>query len=210
MKTRERILEAAITLFNKRGSAAVTTNHIAAAAGISPGNLYYHFRNKEDVIRAIFDQMDEYGVSKHRRINERHGPGAPQSVAETFVLIQEFNWRYRFFKREMTSLVAADAVLRKRFVQTNRAMLEMVEEGLALSIAMGNIRPKSPVERRLLAEEIWLLTLFWPNYLELAGERVNPKTLQRGVHHLRNMLEPHLTKEGRSGLGLEARDDEPT
>ncbi len=201
MKTRERILEAAIALFNSRGTAAVTTNHIADAADISPGNLYYHFRNKADIIRAIFDQMDEYGVSEHRRINERHGPGAPQSVAETFVLIQKFNWRYRFFKREMTSLVAADAVLRKRFVQTNRTMLKTVEEGLAHSIAMGIIHPMSQADRRLLAEEIWLLTLFWPNYLELAGERVSPKTLERGVHHLRNMLDRYLTAEGRGVLG---------
>jgi AcrR family transcriptional regulator len=200
VKTRERILEAAITLFNKQGTAAVSTNHIAAAAEISPGNLYYHFRNKEDIIRAIFDQMNEYGLSEHRRINERHGPGAPQTAAETFVLVQKFNWRYRFFKREMTSLVSADAVLKKRFVQVNQAMLKIVEEGLAHSIATGLIRPMSQVELRLLAEEVWLLTLFWPNYLELAGERVTPKSLERGVDHLRNMLEPHLTaRQGEAG-----------
>ncbi len=41
--TKQAILTTAIDLFNDKGTAAVSTNHIAEAMGISPGNLYYHF-----------------------------------------------------------------------------------------------------------------------------------------------------------------------
>jgi len=57
MHTRERIIEMAIRLFNEQGTGAVSTNHIAGALEMSPGNLYYHFRNKEEIIRAILERM---------------------------------------------------------------------------------------------------------------------------------------------------------
>ena len=57
MTTREKILDTALTLFNNEGTAAVSTNHIAEAAGISPGNLYYHFKNKEEIIRELFERL---------------------------------------------------------------------------------------------------------------------------------------------------------
>src|SRR5215210_4307966 len=53
--TKERVLGAALRLFNEKGTAAVSTNHIAEAAGISPGNLYYHYRNKEEIIAGLWE-----------------------------------------------------------------------------------------------------------------------------------------------------------
>ena len=55
--THQLITESAISLFNAETVAAVSTNHIAEAAGISPGNLYYHFGNREEIVRAIFETM---------------------------------------------------------------------------------------------------------------------------------------------------------
>lgn len=64
MKTRDRILEASLQLFNEQGERLVTTNHIAQHMGMSPGNLYYHFRNKQQIIAELFShyeaQVDGY------------------------------------------------------------------------------------------------------------------------------------------------------
>ena len=54
MKTRDKIVYAALELFNEHGERSITTNHIAEHIEISPGNLYYHFRNKQEIVRDIF------------------------------------------------------------------------------------------------------------------------------------------------------------
>lgn len=67
-QTRQRVLDAAIGLFNDRGAGTVTTHDSAKACAISPGNLYYHLRNKEEIVRALFDEA----IARHR---SRLGPG---------------------------------------------------------------------------------------------------------------------------------------
>ena len=176
MKTRDRIVEAAIDLFNQHGTAEVTTNHIATAAGISPGNLYYHFRNKEDIIRAIFDQMDAAGMEEYRSLAAGGGMGTLEGLAAVLEMIQAFNRRYRFFKRELTSLVLADPLLHERFMGTHRAMLVTVRAALDRAIDDGLMVPIDPARRDLLAEQVWMVALFWLNYLEVGGEQVTDET----------------------------------
>lgn len=193
MSTRERIIEAAIRLFNGQGTKPVTTNHIAAACGISPGNLYYHFRNKQEIIRAIFEQMTQVSVQDYGAIATRHEPGSPEAIASTFTFIQQFNWRYRFFKRELTALVMADQLLGEQFRATNDLMRQMIRDAIARGMVAGRVKPLPESEVELFVDAIWTLALFWVNYLEVGGEEVNDATLQRGNEVLRMIMTPYLT-----------------
>jgi AcrR family transcriptional regulator len=194
MNTRDKIIETAIRLFNEKGTRAVTTNHIAAAAEISAGNLYYHFRNKEAIIHAIFRQMDAYGREEHRRLQDESTPGTIETMEKSFIMIQKFNWRFRFFKRELTSLVNADPALKEDFVRTHREMLALVRSNIDRSIEHGLLLTLPKEDRQLLAETIWLVTLFWPNYLEVSGEEVNEASLRRGSDLLRRILLPYVVQ----------------
>jgi AcrR family transcriptional regulator len=198
MKTPDKIIDAAIELFNQRGTKNVTTNHIAAAIGISPGNLYYHFRNKQDIIRAIFEQMDAYGLDQYLQIASSAQPGSLELLERTFVMIQEYNWRYRFFKRELTALVMDDPVLQERFQQTNKAMLGVIRQANEQAIAAGSLKPMDEAQMALFCEAIWLVALFWPNYLEVSGELVNEASLRRGIDLLRIIILPYLNAQNPS------------
>ena len=55
-RTAERILEVTLELFNRFGEPNVSTTLISAELGISPGNLYYHYPAKDELINNLFDQ----------------------------------------------------------------------------------------------------------------------------------------------------------
>jgi AcrR family transcriptional regulator len=109
MKTKDRIVQTSIELFNRSGIVAVTTNHIAKELNISPGNLYFHFANKEEIIRQIFRQMakETYDLWKTKKSNKLMHP--LELIEKNFELF----WRYRFFHREMYYLRRKDAQLSK-------------------------------------------------------------------------------------------------
>lgn len=194
MKTRDKIINTAIELFNEQGTKAVSTNHIASAVGISPGNLYYHFRNKEDIIRAAFEQLDADGLEQYQLILEKYQPGTIEAMEQTFIMIQEFNWRYRFFKRELTALIMNDPLLKERFHATNGQMKEVIGYSVDCGIAKGIVKPMNDAEKKLCVDAVWLVALFWLNYLEVGGEEVNEATLGRGNEVLRAVFTPYLTE----------------
>ena len=189
LKTRDKILEKALVLFNERGTAAVTTNHIASAMGISPGNLYYYFSNREEIIQNIFSVMEAES-------REGFGPIAAgahdlglQAFEETFRFIQQFNQRFIFFKRELPILLMRDSELKVRFNLVHLETLGLIRILIDGAVAGGALRSLNVEERQLLAEMSWMLTLFWPNYLEISGEDNYEEALERGVAMIRLLLQ---------------------
>ncbi|SFN13468.1 transcriptional regulator, TetR family [Chryseobacterium oleae] len=57
MKTKDKILSKALELFNENGYNNITTRHIAAGLNISAGNLHYHFKHSEDIIKILFSEL---------------------------------------------------------------------------------------------------------------------------------------------------------
>lgn len=56
--TRDSIIDAAMTVFAIRGYRNGSTTHIAAVAGVSPAQIFYHFATKEAVLKAVLDRRD--------------------------------------------------------------------------------------------------------------------------------------------------------
>src|SRR5207249_5304730 len=101
-RTRERILETSLALFNARGAPHVTTAEIAGEMNISPGNLYYHFRNKDQIIGelyAAFERRLEYLLAAPE--------GRPADVEDLWLflhLLFEAMWEFRFLYRDLDEI----------------------------------------------------------------------------------------------------------
>ena len=112
-KRRELILDAALELFNERGSHQVTTNHIAQAMGISPGNLYYHYQSKEHIIRELLKRLIE-GFDALIPPQMDNKP-FPHFIGETIDAFCDLIFAYRFIYVELAALLARDGMFKEMY-----------------------------------------------------------------------------------------------
>ena len=191
MGTRERILTTALELFNASGTAAVSTNHIAEALGISPGNLYYHFRNKEEIIRALFEQQFALNDTLYALPDDRL-----PTLDDLHALVQAtfaMSWRYRFVYRELIALLRRDAALQARWVAVRARGFSGFRELVTLFVAAGVLRdPGDPEAITRLAELCWLISEFWLASVEVSGEPVDPAQMAHGGQLLLDVLAPYI------------------
>lgn len=175
--TKQRILETALRLFNQHGSGQISTNHVVDALQMSPGNLYYHYRNKTAIIRALFAQFCE--DASRPGLESEEGPPLFQLVAwlERRVMLLG---RYEFLAREVFALSDGDAWLRERFERLTSADRIQILHWIAAAIERGAVRPIEVETRRALAEAL-ILRAWCGSFLPRASR---PGTDRAGAYAL--------------------------
>lgn len=192
MNTKELILETALRLFNDKGTSAVSTNHIAAALGISPGNLYYHYRNKEEIIRAIFERLYDIWDTTFTLSDDRSPTldDAQRLVRDNFTIM----WDYRFVYRELVALLRHDAELRLRYEAVRQRGFADFQQLFAEFVTAGVLVPlDDPKSVTNLAEVCWLISEFWLSSVEISGERVTAQQMQHGVELMTQVMEAYIS-----------------
>lgn len=197
MKTRDRILKASLQLFNEQGERNVTTNHIASHLGISPGNLYYHFRNKADIIYSLFLQyralVDRYlQVPRDRTLTIEDKMVYLESVFDGL-------WHYRFFHRDLEYLLTMDERLRHDYRAFTYQCLGEIRAVLKGLQAAGILRPQPDQEYEAMALNVWLVVTNWMAFLKTASpdggsDGSNPRELRQGVYQVLTLEMPYLTE----------------
>lgn len=191
MKTKDKILNAALELFNTSNTQAATTNHIAAAMDISPGNLHYHYKNREEIIFSLYERMhkelfpDESFIPQTlQELNEQH---------KNFALI---SWKYRFFYRELLFLLSRDEKLKERFKMDNLAYKKRIETMLLEFHNKGWMH--LPLDNMILhlSDTILLFLQFWHPFLESIGETMDEYNIKGSLRRIEGSLRSFLTPEG--------------
>jgi AcrR family transcriptional regulator len=188
-KNRDRILVASVELFNQSGVVAVTTNHIADHLTISPGNLYFHFRNKEEIIRELFEQMTK---ETYEAWKPNPQTGAYASPLELIERSFEVYWNYRFFHREMYHLRRKDPVLARKWKSHLAKSLRILQAHYASWVKTGIMRKVAdPREMQMIADLVMITSSSFLQFFESAEKPAGKKTLRNGSNHLLRLLLPY-------------------
>jgi AcrR family transcriptional regulator len=191
--TQFRILYAALELFNEHGSAAVSSNRIAERCGISKGNLQYHFKNKQEIIYALFQQaINEMDGGWYRD----HLAPTLEHMATMFVRQLQLILKYRFFFREMGDLLRQDPQLRKRYADNRERRMRDLEKFMLTLQAAGLMRfPPDPKRLRSIVDVTWIVNENWLNYMDYHDREVTVEVMLEGYAETLEVLRPYIVAD---------------
>ena len=201
-RTAEKILEATLALYNRFGEPNVSTTLIAAELGISPGNLYYHYPAKDELLNALFDR---YAQALEELLE---AAGAARHIEDAWLFFQmlfELVWTYRFLYRDLNDLLSRNRRLETRVqrmlsskVNAVRALLRALESRGVLQM---HEEQASPVSTSMVVVLSYWLSFEYARDPRRALEPAHAgEALARGAFHTLNLLVPWLEPGSRAHL----------
>ena len=201
-RTAERILASALGLFNRFGEPNVATTMVAADLGISPGNLYYHYPGKEDIVNHLFGQyLDDLQALLLAAQDVKDLEDAWFFMHSLFELV----WRYRFLYRDLNDLLSKYRQLEQQVKQVladkHTAFLTMLKR-----LGDQDWLTQSPTERDSSATQMLVMLTWWLSYEYVrdprhALEDANAQGgVSRGAQQVLGLLLPYLQAQPKAQL----------
>ena len=201
-RTAERILEATLALFNRFGEPNVSTTLISAELHISPGNLYYHYPAKDELVNALFGRFEK---ALAELLQAADGVANVEDAWLFFHMLFELVWQYRFLYRDLNDLLSRNRHLETHFqlaLKNETRAVEAVLDGM-------NRGGAARLDRRDLpsvATSMVVVLTYWLSYAYVRDPRkaLEPAqagaTLARGAWHVLSLLAPYLEPGARARL----------
>jgi AcrR family transcriptional regulator len=205
MKTRDKIIQASITLFNENGERNVTTNHIAAHLSISPGNLYYHFRNKEDIILSIYEEYArDLLLDTFPQVTDESKP--IDTIIQYMDAVFQMMMKFRFFYSNLPVLLDKNPNLREKYVEVQQSIAQRVSE-LLLSLRAAKVIAFEDDELKDIVSILRIINTFWLSFYQTQNivTDITDAVFYQGVLKILVILRPYTTQEALPELN-KARD----
>jgi len=194
-RTAERILDGSLELFNRFGEPHVSTAAIAAPLGISSGNLYYHFRAKDDIVNALFVQYEQALAE----LLPASSDVADVEDAWFFMhRLFELLWQYRFLYRDLSSLLSRNRQLETQFPALLQAKTDAMRHLLAALQKNGALRMAHEDAEQATASCMVVVLTYWLSFEYARDPRraLEPEGAQaallNGAQHVLGLLMPYL------------------
>ncbi len=188
ISTRDRIINTAIKLFNKKGYASVTLHGIAGEMNMTRGNLTYHFKDKDQLLKEITDGMWE-AIMKQR--NKSRQLPSFENLHNEVQLYHKLQQQYSFLF--LDTHIVTHPLIKERFRQMTEQTIKDNKAAIAFAIASGNMQqePYKGIYHNI-AFNTWMLAFYWRSQKIIRGE----KNKENAEAMIWSMLIPHFTKKG--------------
>ncbi len=188
MSTRQKIIQQATRLFNEKSFAAISLFELAQGIGMSRGNLTYHFKDKDKLLKAIADEMWEK-IEKEKS-KSRQLPSF-ENLHNEIQLYYKYQKQYAFIF--LDHHVLNHAVVKKQFRKMTKQTIADNEAAIAFALELGNLK-QEPVKGMYhnIAFTTWTLAFFWLAQQIIRGDRVRID----GEKMIWSLLIPHMTEKG--------------
>jgi AcrR family transcriptional regulator len=199
-RTRERILETSLALFNRFGAPQVTTADIADEMDISPGNLYYHFRNKDEIVFELYEAYEATVLPLYANPGGRR-VGVDDLWLWLHLLFEQM-WQYRFLCRDLDQLTSRDRKLGKRIGALLRKGAATVVE-LCGGMVDAATMQASDREIDALAENVMLVATYWSSFdrtRRAAYDDAPVADAGRAAYQVLSLFGPYLNVDARAHL----------
>jgi AcrR family transcriptional regulator len=198
-RTRQRILDTTLALYNTHGEPQVSTSLIAAELGISAGNLHYHFRRKDELSAALLDRF----VAEFDALLPPPGWRADH-VEDAWLMLHvllETLWHYRFLFRDLSGMMARDRRAGQRLATVFERAVE-ASRGICLGLVERGLMTATGAEIDALAGNIAVVSLYWLSFDSARHPRgdTSGKAMPRGVYQVLMLVAPFLQPDSRMHL----------
>ena len=196
MSTKDKILEAALKLFNKQGFRNVNLRQIAQEVGLSIGNLAYHYKNKEMMIEAIHQQIIQERTALFAQV--QFIPSIANIHQQLIPLLHLYK-KYRFFYVDILEIVRALPAIAALHQQHVANQITYIKVIIDYSVGSGNMQaePKEGYYEDM-AHTVWMLISFWLHQGMVRGNEGNYYDDARKA--IWNQVYPHMTEKGQHNM----------
>ena len=196
MKTKDHIIETAIELFNLHGTKSISTNHIAKEMGISPGNLYYHFRSKNDIICSISDNFsNELGSVFQLELHTISD--FSKSLKNLFNRFFNVQRSYKFLFLEGVQLVKQDHAMLDNYIKLRRMIKGGYTDLLTSLVKIKLMKKKTLDIMDDLLEAQWIIMWYWVSHTSLDNNIYDDAQIKKGIRLSFSIIKPQLTSIGK-------------
>jgi AcrR family transcriptional regulator len=191
--TREKILKASLQLFNEQGMVNVSLRQIAQELKISQGNLNYHFKLKEDIVKALYFQLVSEMDSKMNSMQAT--ANGLESLYKSSLQTMKIMYDYRFILIDFIHLMNENNEIKAHYGGLMKIRNEQFQLIFQLLITIDILRPPEfENEYQRLYQRMNIIGDSWINIYATFDSSNNVKYY---CDLLFEMIYPYLTENGK-------------